>query len=167
MRINKLAVLSVFVLFLSGCSAGISSSEKLACDALFEPWQKVDFYEVSNFKFLYSTYGVSRLGDNSETSTILGKNSQMAAALRQAMGEGDDEDLQQLVTQHSLRWTSASNDGTTLMRSLVFKAKMGGENLNDVQLNLMSNSSAKIIEAGNIAMKIRSRCIEIGYKQGS
>jgi hypothetical protein len=88
----------------------------------------------------------------------------MAAALREEMVEGDDEDLRRLVTQHSLKWDSASNDGLTLMRSLIFTAKFGGQNLNDIQINKMRNSSGDIIDAGNIAMKIRSRCIEIGYE---
>jgi hypothetical protein len=91
----------------------------------------------------------------------------MAAAIREAMVEEDDEDLRQLVTQHSLKWTSASNDGLTLMRSLIFAAKSGSENLNDVQMSLMSNSSLDVVDAGNIAIKIRSRCIEIGYSQES
>lgn len=161
------ALILCTLLLLTSCSSGVSSSEKLACDALFESWKKVDFYETSNFDFLYASTGVSRLGDNSESSTILSQNSQMAAALREAMVESDDEDLRQLVTQHSLEWTSASNDGLTLMRSLIFKAKSGSKNLNDVQLSLMRNSSEDIIDAGNIAMKIRSRCIDIGYKQDS
>jgi len=164
MQIKKLAALPFLFLLLSGCSAGISSSEKLACDALFESWQKIDFYETSNFNYLYSTTGVSRLGDNSKSSVALVQNSKMAAALREEMVEGDDEDLRRLVTQHSLKWDSASNDGLTLMRSLIFTAKFGGQNLNDIQINKMRNSSGDIIDAGNIAMKIRSRCIEIGYE---
>lgn len=150
--------------FLTGCASGISSSEKLACDAVFESWPKVDFYETRNFSYLYSTTGVSRLGDNSESSEILGQNSRMASAIRDGMQEGDDEELTQLVTKHSLSWTKASNDGANLLRSLIFTAKMGKTQLNDVQLNLLADASADIIDAGNAAIQMRTRCIKIGYQ---
>jgi hypothetical protein len=160
-----LVALAVSLILLSGCAAGVSSPEKLACDALFESWEKVDFDETSNFNYLYLTSGVSRLGDNSESSTILVKNNRMATAIREAMELDDDDELRQLVNQHAIQWTRASNAGLNLMRSLIFTAKFGEEQLNDNQLSLMRKSSGGIIDAGNTAMKIRSRCVEIGYKQ--
>lgn len=62
-------------LVLVGCSSGITTNEKFVCDALFESWPKVDLAEANNFKFLYETSGVSRLGDNSESSRLLSQNS--------------------------------------------------------------------------------------------
>lgn len=163
---RKLLFVPLFIslIFLSGCSTGISSSEKLACSALYTSWQKVDFYESQNFGDLYSTSGVSQLGDNSESSEILGRNSRMADAIRVGLQEGDDDDLRQLATTHSLKWTSASNDGLTLMRSLIGTAKDGKTQLNDIQMSLLTNASVDIVDAGNLAIKMRTRCIEIGYK---
>ena len=79
-------------MLLSGCSSGVSSSEKFVCEALFESWPKIDFFEANNFLYLYQTSGVSRLGDNSESSILLSQNNRMASELRTAISENDDED---------------------------------------------------------------------------
>ena len=152
-------------MLLSGCSSGVSSSEKFVCEALFESWPKIDFFEANNFLYLYQTSGVSRLGDNSESSILLSQNSRMASELRAAISENDDEELSDLVRLHQLKWTKASNDGLLIMRSVIGTAKDGRKSLNNVQTNLMVRSSKAIIEAGTLAIQIRSQCIEIGFQK--
>ncbi len=157
--------IGLLTVLLSGCSAGVSSSEKFVCDALFESWPKIDFEEANNFLYLYQASGVSRLGDNSESSINLSQNSRMALELRESLSANDDENLSDLVRLHQLKWTKASNDGVLLMRSVVGSAKDGRNSLNNVQTNLMLQSSKAIIEAGNLAIRIRSQCIEIGFEK--
>ncbi len=89
----------------------------------------------------------------------------MASELRAAISENDDEELSDLVRLHQLKWTKASNDGLLLMRSVIGTAKDGRNSLNNVQTNLMMRSSKAIIEAGTLAIQIRSQCIEIGFKK--
>ena len=89
----------------------------------------------------------------------------MASELRAAISENDDEELSDLVRLHKLKWTKASNDGLLLMRSVIGTAKDGRNSLNNVQTNLLVRSSKAIIEAGTLAIQIRSQCIEIGFKK--
>jgi hypothetical protein len=89
----------------------------------------------------------------------------MASELRAAISENDDEELSDLVRLHQLKWTKASNDGLLLMRSVIGTAKDGRNSLNNLQTNLMVRSSKAIIEAGTLAIQIRSQCIEIGFKK--
>ena len=89
----------------------------------------------------------------------------MALELRAAISENDDEKLSDLVRLHQLKWTKASNDGVLLMRSVIGTAKDGRNSLNNVQTNLLVRSSKAIIEAGTLAIQIRSQCIEIGFKK--
>ena len=89
----------------------------------------------------------------------------MALELRAAISENDDEKLSDLVRLHQLKWTQASNDGVLLMRSVIGTAKDGRNSLNNVQTNLLVRSSKAIIEAGTLAIQIRSQCIEIGFKK--
>jgi hypothetical protein len=89
----------------------------------------------------------------------------MALELRAAISENDDEKLSDLVRLHQLKWTKASNDGVRLMRSVIGTAKDGRNSLNNVQTNLLVRSSKAIIEAGTLAIQIRSQCIEIGFKK--
>ena len=97
-----IAIISALALSLTlvGCSSGISATEKFVCDVLFESWPKIDLSEANNFTFLYESSGVSRLGDNSESSRRLSQNSQMAMALREQLSEDDDKKLSELVRLH-------------------------------------------------------------------
>ena len=148
---------------LAGCSSGPTTTEKFVCDVLFESWPKIDLFEANNFNALYESAGVSRLGDNSESSRLLSQNSQMAMALREQISEEDDEKLKELVRLHQLKWTQASNDGLLLMRSVIGSAKEGRSSLNNLQTNLMVRSSTAMVDAGNLGIQIRTRCIELGY----
>ena len=148
--------------FLSGCSSGVSASEEFVCKVIFESWDSVDLFETKSYNFLYRSTGVSQLGDNSESSRLLGMNSLMASAIREKLTEKDDERMQDLARRHYLYQRDASSYGKSLMRNLIFLAKEE-KSLRDFELNLMKKSLEKQIEAGTIRIQMRSRCIELGF----
>jgi hypothetical protein len=154
--------LTLTALFLSGCSSGVTSNEEFVCKTIFESWDSVDLFETKSYNFLYSSTGVSQLGDNSESSRLLGINSLMASVIREKLTEKDDEHLRDLARSHSIYQTNASSYGKNLMRNLIFLAKEE-KSLRDFELNLMKKSFEKQIKAGTIRIQMRSRCIELGF----
>jgi hypothetical protein len=164
MKTRSLIALLLVVFLLSGCSKGLSASEQLTCDALSEPWDSVDFNETSNFVYLYETYGVSQLGDNSESAKILTQNKQMASMISDGLKEGDDKELMRLATSHSNEWGYAASNGLTVLRSVIGTAKDGNTELNSVQSEMLNNSIFNIKDAEKIAEEIRARCEALGYK---
>ena len=164
MRKQILAILAISSVLLSGCSKGLSAAEQLTCDALSESWDTVDFFEISNFNYLYETYGVSQLGDNSKSAEIITQNKQMASLISDGLKEGDDEELRQLATSHSLKWSIAASNGLTVLRSVIGTAKDGKTELNSVQSEMLNNSIGDIADAEKIDEEIRTRCDTIGYK---
>jgi hypothetical protein len=164
MRKQLLAILVMSSILLSGCSKGLSSAEQLTCDALSESWDSVDFHEISNFNYLYETYGVSQLGDNSESAMTITQNKQMASLIRDGLKEGDDEELRQLASSHYLKWSIAASNGLTVLRSVIGTAKDGKTELNSVQSESLNNAIRDIAGAEKIAEEIRTRCNAIGYK---
>lgn len=89
----------------------------------------------------------------------------MATALSEKLTKEDDEKLGVLVKLHEIKWTHASNDGVLLMTSIIGNARDGSKFLNDIQTSKMASSFAAMVEAGNVAIQIRSRCMEIGYSR--
>lgn len=154
--------LTLTALFLSGCSSGVTSNEEFVCKTVFESWDSVDLFETKSYNFLYSSTGVSQLGDNSESSRLLGLNSLMASAIREKLTEKDDERLQDLAMSHYIYQRDASKYGKDLLRNLIFLAKEE-KPLRDFELNLMEKSLEKQIKAGTIRIQMRSRCIELGF----
>lgn len=149
-------------LILSACSSGVSSNESFVCKTVFERWDSIDLFESKSYKYLYSSTGVSQLGDNSESSRLLELNSLMASAIREKLTEKDDEQLQNLATSHYFNQRDASNYGKDLMRNLIYLAKEDME-FRDFEFNLMKKSFVKQMSAGNIRTEMRSRCIELGF----
>jgi hypothetical protein len=149
-------------LILSACSSGVSSNESFVCKTVFEPWNSIDLFESKNYRYLYSSTGVSQLGDNSESSRLLELNSIMASAIRERLTENDDEQLQNLATSHYFYQRDASNYGKDLMRNLIYLAKEDME-FRDFEFNLMKKSFVKQMSAGNTRTQMRSRCIELGF----
>jgi hypothetical protein len=159
----RFIMLMLTALFLSACSSSVSSNELFVCKTVFERWDSVDLFETKSYNYLYSSTGVSQLGDNSESSRLLGVNSTMASAIREKLTEKDDEPLLNLATSHYLYLRDASNYGKDLMRNLIFLAK-GDMQLRDFEFNLMKKSLEKQIDAGNIRIQMRNRCTELGFK---
>ena len=168
LRISKpsksFLVLSLTAIFLSGCSSGLSSTEEFACKTVFQTWNSVDLFEAKTYNSLYSSTGVSRLGDNSESSRLLELNSSMASAIREQLTDKDDEKLRELARSHSIYQTSASSYGKDLMRNLLFLAR-DEKPLRDFELNMMTKSFEKQIEAGTVRISMRSRCTELGFSR--
>jgi PBP1b-binding outer membrane lipoprotein LpoB len=163
-RKHTLLTLIILSVLLSGCSKGLSSAEELACDAHSESWDSVDFNEIANFNYLYEAYGVSQLGDNSESAKIITQNKQMASLISDGLKEGDDEDLRQLTSSHYLKWSIAASNGLTVLRSVIGTAKDGNTELNSVQSAALNDAISDIAEAEKIAEEIRSRCDAMGHK---
>jgi hypothetical protein len=164
MRKQLLTIIVISSLLLSGCTKGLSADEKLACDALSDPWESVDFSETSNFNDLYENYGVSQLGDNSASAKILTQNRDMASMISDGLKEGDDKELMRLAKSHSNEWGFAASNGLTVLRSVIGTAKDGNTELNSVQSETLNNSIGNIKDAEKIAEEIRTRCNTIGYK---
>ena len=155
------SLFAVLILVLTGCSSGLSASEKLTCDALFTSWKSTDLSETTN----YLNLGVGELGDNSRTSEVLLENKQSSEYLEESLlaDSKSDEDLKEMVSDLRNAWSQAHENGQYLMWSLIISSRERQPALDTRQSELSLQASLKMIEAGTIGIKIRKRCQEIGY----
>jgi hypothetical protein len=155
------SLFAVIIFVLTGCSSGLSASEKLTCDALFTSWKSTDLSESTN----YLNLGVGELGDNSRTSEVLLENKQSAEYLEESLlaDSKSDEDLKELVTDLRYAWSQAHENGQYLMWSLINSSRERQPALNTRQSEWSLQASLKMIEARTIGIKIRNKCQEIGY----
>ena len=155
------SLFAVIIFVLTGCFSGLSASEKLTCDALFTSWKSTNLSEATN----YLNLGVGELGDNSRTSEVLLENMQSAEYLEESLlaDSKSDEDLKEMVTDLRNSWSQAHENGQYLMWSLINSSRERQPALDTRQLEWSFQASLKIIEAGTIGIKVRNRCLEIGY----